>query len=89
MYIFIDIVTILHVIFDPYLFPINLHEHFFVLNAELWSAGWLSGLVPPSAQGLILGTWDRVPRRAPYIGPGSPSACVSASLCLSLSLMNQ
>ena len=48
--------------------------------------GWLSGLAPPSAQGVILETWDRVPRRAPCMEPASPSACVSAILSLSLSL---
>ena len=51
---------------------------------------WPSGLVPPLAQGLILETWDQVPR-APCVKPASPSACVSAflSLSLSLSLMNK
>ena len=38
------------------------------------------------AQGVILETWDRVPRRAPCMEPASPSACVSASLFLSLCL---
>ena len=47
--------------------------------------GWLSGLAPPSAQGLILEIWDRVPRRAPCMEPASPSACVSASLSLCVS----
>ena len=47
--------------------------------------GWLSGLVPPSAQGVILETPDRVPHRAPCMEPASPSACVSASLFVSLS----
>ena len=47
---------------------------------------WLSGLVLPLVQGLILETWDRVPRWAPCMEPASPSACVSASLSLSLSL---
>uniref|UniRef100_A0A8C0MN91 Nuclear receptor coactivator n=1 Tax=Canis lupus familiaris TaxID=9615 RepID=A0A8C0MN91_CANLF len=47
---------------------------------------WLSGLAPPSAQGLILETRDQVPRRASCMEPASPSACVSASLSLSLSL---
>ena len=51
--------------------------------------GWLSGLAPPSAQGLILETWDRVPCQAPCVEPASPSACVSASLSLSVSLMNK
>ena len=41
---------------------------------------WLSGLAPPSAQGLILETQDRVPRRAPCVEPASPSACVSHEL---------
>ena len=39
----------------------------------------------PSAQGLILETWDWVPRQAPCVEPASPFACVSASL----SLMNK
>ena len=34
----------------------------------------------PSAQGVILETWDPVPRRAPCMEPASPSACVSASV---------
>ena len=44
-----------------------------------------SGLVLPSAQGVILETRNQVPRRAPCMQPASPSACVSAflSLCLS------
>ncbi|XP_048963307.1 P2R1A-PPP2R2A-interacting phosphatase regulator 1-like isoform X3 [Canis lupus baileyi] len=45
--------------------------------------GWLSGLVPPSAQGLILETQDGVPSWDPCRGPASLSACVSASLCIS------
>ena len=43
---------------------------------------WLSSLVPPSAQGLIVETRDGVPRRAPCMEPASPSAGVSASLCV-------
>ena len=46
---------------------------------------WLSGLPPPSAQGEILETRDRVPHQAPCMEPASPSACVSASLSLCLS----
>ena len=49
--------------------------------------GWLSGLAPPSAQGTILEALDRVPHQAPCMKPTSPSACVSASL--SVSLMNK
>ena len=49
--------------------------------------GWLSSLVPPSAQGLILETRNRVPRPAPC------RACFSLCLCLclflSVSLMNE
>ena len=37
----------------------------------------------PSAQGVILEFWDRVPHQAPYREPASPSAYVSASLCVS------
>ena len=43
---------------------------------------WRSGLAPPAAWGVILETRDRVPRRASCMEPASPSACVSASLCL-------
>ena len=39
----------------------------------------------PLAQGVILETRDRVPRPAPCMEPASPSACVSASLSLSVS----
>ena len=49
--------------------------------------GWLSGLALPSAQGVILETRDGVLRWAPCMEPASPSACVSASL--SVSLMNK
>ena len=37
----------------------------------------------PSAQGVILETQDRVPHQAPCMEPASPSACVSAYLCVS------
>ena len=43
--------------------------------------GWAAEPLP-SAQALILETRDRVLRRAPCKEPASPSACVSASLCL-------
>ena len=39
----------------------------------------------PLAQGAVLESQDRVPRRAPYMEPASPSACVSASLSLCVS----
>ena len=41
---------------------------------------WPSGLVPPSAKGMILETRDRVPRQAPCMEPAS----LSESLCVSL-----
>ena len=56
------------------------------LNTHLGQPGWLSGLVSPSAQGVILETRDGVPRRAPCTEPASPSASIYASLSLSLSL---
>ena len=38
----------------------------------------------PLAQGVILGSWDRVPYQAPRKEPASPSACVFClSLCVS------
>ena len=51
----------------------------------LGQPGWLSGLVPPLAQGLILETRDQVPCQAPCMEPASPSLC----LCLFLSLSHE
>ena len=42
----------------------------------------------PSAQGMILETWDRVPSRGPCMEPASPSP-LSVSPPLLLSLMNK
>ena len=39
----------------------------------------------PSAQGVILESWVRVPHWAPFMEPASPSAYVSASLSLCVS----
>ena len=50
---------------------------------------WLSGLAPPSAQGVILEIWGGVPHRAPCMEHASPSACVSASLSFSLSVSHE
>ena len=38
-----------------------------------------------SAQSVILESQDGVPRQTPCMEPASPSACVSASLCVCLS----
>ena len=49
--------------------------------------GILSGSVVerlPLAQVVMPGSWDRVLHLAPRREPASPSACVSASLCVSL-----
>ena len=51
-------------------------------NADSGQPGWLSGLAPPSAQGVILETWDRVPRPAPCMELASPSACVCLCVCV-------
>ena len=56
-----------------------------VRNETAW--GRLAGSAVeclPSAQVVIPGSWDRVPHRAPCKEPPSPSACVSASVCVSL-----
>ena len=45
---------------------------------------WCSGLAPPAVRGVILEARDQVPRWASCVEPASPSACVSASLLLSL-----
>ena len=57
---------------------------FEILFRDTWVARQLKHL--PSAQGVILESWDQVPHRAPCTEPASPSAYVSASL--SVSLMN-
>ena len=54
-----------------------------ILKNLLGQPRWLSSLEPPSAQGVILETEDRVPRQAPCMELASPSACVSASLYVS------
>ena len=47
-------------------------------NEIIGQRWWFSGLAPPSAQGVILGPWDRVPHRAPHREPASLSPRVSA-----------
>ena len=56
---------------------------------DIGQPGQLSDLALPLAQGVILGSWDRVLYRAPCMESASPSACVSASPSLSVSLMNK
>ena len=43
----------------------------------------------PLAQGMILGSRDQVPHQAPSGEPASPTAYVSASLCLSYKWINK
>ena len=43
----------------------------------------------PSTQGVILETQDQVPHEDPCMKPASPSACVSASLCVSHEQINK
>ena len=57
---------------------------------RVYLVGCLGGSVVeclPLAQGMISASWDRVLHQAPCREPASPSACVSASL--SMSLMNK
>ena len=52
--------------------------HFLIMLAA-GQPGWLSGLAPPSAQGVTLETWDRVPRQL-----CAWSLFLSLPLCVSL-----
>ena len=59
---------------------------------ESTTLGCLSGSAVehlPLAQGVIPGSWDRVPHRAPCVGSASPSAYVSASLSLCVTIINK
>ena len=55
------------------------------LKNKAGQPGWLSGLAPPLAWGLILETQNRVPRRASCMESASPFACVSTSLSICVS----
>ena len=52
---------------------------------ENYGDAWVA---QPLAQGVIPEFWDWVLHRAPSMEPASPSTYVSASLSLSVSLMN-
>ena len=54
-----------------------------VFEQKLGAPGWLSGWASVLAQVRILGFWDPVLHQVPCRKPTSPSAYVSASLCLS------
>ena len=57
------------------------------LPSKIEDLGTLGGSVVehlPSAQAMILGSWDQVPHQAHLREPASPSDYVSASLCVSL-----
>ena len=59
--------------------------HMIYSKMEMGIPGWLSGLALPSAKCLIQEIRDRVPHLPPCIEPASPSASVSASLCVCVS----
>ena len=54
-----------------------------IINSLLGCLGGLAVEHLPSAQGVILGSWDQIPHQAPFMEPASPPAYVSASLCVS------
>ena len=58
---------------NPHL-PQDMHHFYCSIKTLIGQPWWLSGLAPPSAQGVILESWDRVPRRAPCMEPASTSA---------------
>ena len=51
-------------------------ESSFIQRTRLGAPGWL-GVEHVLAQGVILGSWDRVPHWAPHKEPASPSTYVS------------
>ena len=51
--------------------------------------GWLSGWAPAFGSGCDPQSKDRVPHQAPCMEPASPSAYVSASLCVSHEKINK
>ena len=55
------------------------------LKVVLGQPQWHSGLARPAAQGVILETWDQVPRQASCMEAASPCLC----LCLSLSVSHE
>ena len=59
------------------------------MNGKIGQPRWLSSLVPPSAQGVILETQDQVPRWVPCMEPASPSASACVSVSFSVSFMNK
>ena len=76
--IFSYYIVMLFLIFAPYNAVINILAYRGSLGG---SAVWHL----PLAQGVVLESQDRVPRRAPCMEPASSSACVSASLALCVS----
>ena len=62
---------------------VNYKEVSLVMIEEWGSLGGAAVWRLPLAQGAILETRDGIPHRAPCMEPASPSACVSASLCVS------
>ena len=55
---------------------------YLILIVLYWAAQVAQQFSAASAEGVIPETRDQVPYRAPCIEPTSPSAYVSASLCL-------
>ena len=65
-------------------------QHYLLNSSSVQMEGSLGGSAVEHlslAQSMIPGSWDQVPHQAPCKEPASPSACVSASL--SVSLMNK
>ena len=70
----------------------KIHKGIQIHQKYLEGVGHLGGSVVerlPLAQGVILETRDQVPYRTPCEEPASPSAYVSASLSLSVTIINK
>ena len=80
------------VLYQNNFYHVKQGKRVFQSKLKIWYQGRLGGSVVeclPSAQDVIPDSRHQVPYPAPCMQPASPSACVSAPLCVCVSLMNK